>query len=249
MRAGGRRAAAARALLRAAPAPALLLAAAPAVARAGELPARPTREAAWIARVVAPARARATPGGRVVMRLATEARWNGGPVALLVLGARRDADGGRWLRVLLPRRPTGATGWVSDERVRLRRTPWRVEVSLRARVLRLLRAGRTVLRTRVVVGAPATPTPTGLFAVRERIPQPDPSGFYGPWVLQLTAFSSVLERYDGGDGAIGVHGRDGASLLDPPGSARSHGCVRVPDAVVRVLARRAPEGTPVRIRR
>jgi lipoprotein-anchoring transpeptidase ErfK/SrfK len=68
-------------------------------------------------------------------------------------------------------------------------------------------------------------------------------------VVQLTAFSDVLEHYDGGDGAIGLHGRDGLSLLDPLGSARSHGCVRVPDAVVRVLARRAAEGTPVRIRR
>jgi lipoprotein-anchoring transpeptidase ErfK/SrfK len=231
------------------------LAAAPPAAAAGgtraiAAPGPPTRERAWIARVVAPTTARSAPGGgRAVARLATTARWNGGPVALLVLRARTDAAGARWLQVLLPQRPTGASGWIRDDRVRLRPTAWRVEVSRSRRELRLLRAGRTVLRTRVVVGARATPTPTGLFAVRERIPQPDPGGFYGPWVIQLTAFSHVLEHYDGGDGAIGLHGRDGPSLLDPLGSARSHGCVRVPDAVVRVLARRAAEGTPVQIRR
>ena len=37
------------------------------------------------------------------------------------------------------------------------------------------------------------------------------------------------------------------SLLDPLGSSRSHGCVRVDDSNVRWLARVLPLGTPVRI--
>jgi hypothetical protein len=49
--------------------------------------------------------------------------------------------------------------------------------------------------------------------------------------------------YGGGPGRVATHGRDGASLLDPLGSAASHGCVRVPDRFVRLLARRAREGT------
>jgi lipoprotein-anchoring transpeptidase ErfK/SrfK len=61
----------------------------------------------------------------------------------------------------------------------------------------------------------------------------------------LTAHSNVLDDYGGGPGRVAIHGRDGASLFDPLGSAASHGCVRVPDGFVRLLARRAREGTPV----
>jgi lipoprotein-anchoring transpeptidase ErfK/SrfK len=55
----------------------------------------------------------------------------------------------------------------------------------------------------------------------------------------------VRDDYGGRPGRVAIHGRDGASLRDPLGSAASHGCVRVPNAFVRLLARRASEGTPV----
>ena len=41
---------------------------------------------------------------------------------------------------------------------------------------------------KAVVGTRRWPTPKGLFAVSERVPQPDPAGFLGPWALLLTAF-------------------------------------------------------------
>jgi lipoprotein-anchoring transpeptidase ErfK/SrfK len=72
-----------------------------------------------------------------------------------------------------------------------------------------------------------------LFAVSERVPQPDPNGFLGPWALLLTA----------------LHGRDGASLSDPLGTARSHGCIRISNAGIDLLARVAREGTPVVVTR
>ena len=77
-----------------------------------------------------------------------------------------------------------------------------------------------------------------------RVPQPDPNGFRGSWALLLTAFSPVLDNFDGGPGQVAIHGRGGASLLDPLGRARSHGCIRAID----VLARDAAVGTPVQIR-
>jgi lipoprotein-anchoring transpeptidase ErfK/SrfK len=113
----------------------------------------------------------------------------------------------------------------------------------------VFRDGERVRRFRAVVGAPGTPTPRGLAAIYERNRQPDPNAFLGPWALPLTSFSEVLESYGGGPGRVAIHGRGGASLLDPLGSARSHGCIRVNNEHVRWLARRVPVGTPVRVRR
>jgi lipoprotein-anchoring transpeptidase ErfK/SrfK len=98
-----------------------------------------------------------------------------------------------------------------------------------------------------VIGAPATPTPRGLYAIYEKLEQPDPKGFLGPWALHLTAFSDVLLNYGGGPGRVAIHGRDGTSLADPLGSSRSHGCIRVDDANVIWMARVVPLGTPVQI--
>jgi lipoprotein-anchoring transpeptidase ErfK/SrfK len=106
-----------------------------------------------------------------------------------------------------------------------------------------------VRRFRAVVGKPSTPTPLGLFAVYERARQPDPDAFLGPWALHLTAHSNVLEDYGGGPGRVALHGRSGASLRDPLGTAASHGCVRVRNGDIRWLAKVAAPGTPVLIER
>ena len=98
-----------------------------------------------------------------------------------------------------------------------------------------------------VVGAPATPTPRGRFAVYELARQSDPHGFLGPWALHLTAHSNVLDDYGGGPGRVAIHGRDGPSLADPLGTAASHGCIRIADSEVRFLARVLAPGTPVTV--
>jgi len=217
-----------------------------AVPRAAAGPSRrdvsaPTRASAWIARLVArtPAwdapRAAGTPH-----MLEPLGRWTGGPVGLLVLEARDE-----WVRVLLPARPNGSSAWVKAERVRLVRTRWRVEVHLKTRRVTLLRDGRPQRSVRAVVGAPATPTPRGRFAIYETARQPDPDGFLGPVALHLTAHSDVLDDYGGGPGRVAIHGRGGSSLADPLGSARSHGCIRVDNAAVRRLARVLASGVPV----
>jgi lipoprotein-anchoring transpeptidase ErfK/SrfK len=62
----------------------------------------------------------------------------------------------------------------------------------------------------------------------------------------------VLQRYEGGDGTVAIHGRGGASLLDPLGSARSHGCIRLSNHAIDWLVRRIGvthlAGTPVDVR-
>ena len=132
----------------------------------------------------------------------------------------------------------------------LQQTRWRIAISTGHRTLTVLRSGSPVRTLSVVVGKPTTPTPTGLFAVLWAIPW-HPGDFLGSWVLELTAHSDVLQRFDGGDGTVGIHGRGGASLLDPLGSARSHGCIRLANSdidwvVSRIGASQLP-GTPVEI--
>lgn len=198
---------------------------------------------AWIAQVLIPTPVRAAPEGRRIGRVQTSARWGGGPVKLLVLRSRRDERGRRWLRVRLPVRPNRAAAWLPADRTRLRRTPWRVKVSTGARTVTVTRRGRVVRRFAAVVGAPGTPTPHGLFAVNERIRQGP--GVLGPWALHLTAHSNVLFDYGGGAGRVAIHGRSGALLADPLGTAASHGCIRVDNGAISWLASRAREGTPV----
>ena len=72
------------------------------------------------------------------------------------------------------------------------------------------RDGRKQRSFKAVIGKPATPTPGGLYAIYEKLPQPDPKGFLGPWALHLTAFSDVLFNYGGGPGRVAIHGRDGS---------------------------------------
>ena len=170
---------------------------------------------------------------------------------LLVL-SRPHVSGARcWLRVRLPWRPNRASGWIDAAAVAVERTQWRIEVSRRSRTLTLYKHGARAGSVRVVVGKPSTPTPAGRFAVTWAI-RWHPQDFLGSWVLELTAHSTVLQRFDGGDGTVGIHGRGGASLLDPLGSARSHGCVRLANSAIAWLvhtigASHLP-GTPVDVR-
>ncbi len=203
-----------------------------------------------LARVVKVTPVRPRPGsGPLVRMLATQTSWGGGPQQLLVLGAHRADDGTTWLKVRLPSRPNGSVGWISRDAVTLRHEAWWLDISLSRRVVSVYRDGSLVRRIPAVVGAPITPTPTGLFAAYEPVAQPRADGFLGPWVLQLTAFSTVLDNYGGGPGRVAIHGRGGASLADPLGTARSHGCLRVSNASIRWLAQRVVPGTPVLIHR
>lgn len=203
---------------------------------------------ATVAKVVVNTVALAEPGaGKIKWRVTTETQWGHGPQQLLVLDQAVDQLGRQWLKVRLPIRPNGSFGWIRADFALVSRTPYWIDVSLSRRLVTVYRSGRLVRQFRAVVGAPATPTPTGLAAIYDPIPQPNPNGFVGPWVLHLTAFSNVLKRFDGGLGRVGIHGRSGTSLRDPLGSARSHGCIRIDNAQVRWLARTTPRGTPVDI--
>jgi len=224
----------------------------PAVEQAPRRPApvQPiARREATIARIVASVLARSGPSrsAPVVWNVPTATGWSGQAQALLVLRSARDERGRRWIKLELPIRPNGRTGWIPADYAMLSRTGYWIDVSTGRRLVSVYRAGRLVRRFRAVVGAPGTPTPHGLFALWEKNPQPDVHGFLGPWSLPITALSKVLESFGGGPGRVAIHGRDGAGLLTPLGSAASHGCIRVDNVDIAWLAARIPRGTPVQI--
>jgi lipoprotein-anchoring transpeptidase ErfK/SrfK len=210
----------------------------------------PSRErGSTIARIVAPTFARTrlkTP--KRGSPVGTQTVWSGQHQRLLVLDAT-SRDGRGWLKVRLPFRPNGSAGWILRHKVVLERTRYWIDVRTGARRVTVYRDGKRIRRFGAVVGAPGTPTPRGLAAIYERNRQPDPGAFLGPWALSLTIHSNVLKSFGGGPGRVGIHGRAGASLRDPLGTARSHGCIRISNGPVSWMADKVPAGTPVRIRR
>ena len=157
----------------------------------------------------------------------------------------RSGPGGAWLRVLLPGRPNGHAGWISARRTRSGSTPWRIEVSLSARRVTVFHAGRSIRRFPAVVGKPSTPTPRGRFFVEEVLALGSAPG--APFALATSARSNALQEFDGGPGQTAIHGT--RYLSGRPGSAASHGCVRLRPRAITWLARRIGAGVPLTIRR
>jgi lipoprotein-anchoring transpeptidase ErfK/SrfK len=164
-----------------------------------------------------------------------------------VLPVVRQAPGTRglrWLDVLLPGRPNGHSGWIQRRAADEAFTKWRLVVSLATRTVTVLYGGRVMRRFAAVVGKLSTPTPTGRFFVEETVAlSPYTPG--APYALALSARSNVLQEFDGGPGQIALHGTDG--LAGTPGTAASHGCVRLATADIVWLAAHIGPGAPVTI--
>lgn len=181
-------------------------------------------------------------------RLATVAARRpitGARTALPVLARATDRRGARWLRVMLPGRPNGSRGWITEKGTRLGATGWQIRIGLRARRVSIYRHGRRVQSFRAVIGKPSTPTPTGGFFVEETLAmRPGRPG--GPFALALSARSRELRSFEGGPGQVALHGRD--ALGGRLGAAESHGCIRLARGDIEWLARRIGPGVPVTIR-
>jgi L,D-transpeptidase-like protein len=184
-------------------------------------------------------------GGDVVAVFPANLPW-GSPTPFLIDEARRTAAGDVWLRVLLPRRPNGSSGWVRRDQVRIKPVSDAVEVDLSARTASLLRDHQKVRSWRVGVGTAATPTPTGRFYVTVKLHPPQISGAaYGAWALGLSGYSEVHQSFGTGDGQIALHGTYKPWLLGQP---VSNGCVRMDNEMISLLADTLPLGTPVTIK-
>jgi len=180
----------------------------------------------------------ARPGGPPVAALpATEL---GSPTWVPVVQSRPG-----WDRILLPARPNRSTGWIylGGGGLRAAYSAYRVEISLAAFRLTVLDAGRRLGTWTVAVGAAGTRTPTGRTFLLASLSPVHPT--YSPLILPLGLHSNTLNSFAGGPGTVGLHGWPDPAVF---GHAVSHGCVRVPAAALRVLAR-VPLGSPVVITR
>src|SRR3954447_19166381 len=185
-------------------------------------------------------RARAQQGARTIAHLhyLTEDRQ---PERYLVLAARIDHRGRRWLQVRLPMRPNGRKGWVARESLGPLHKVTQLLVINRATLrATLYRDGKRIWRAPVGVGRPSMPTPAGRFYAREKLRSL--STVYGPVAIGTSAYST-LSDWPGG-GVVGIHGTDEPGLI--PGRP-SHGCVRLHNADILRRARLMPVGTPIRI--
>src|SRR5204862_415710 len=81
----------------------------------------------------------------------------------------------------------GQYGWVEFGRdVSVQPVEWKLRASLSRRALYVLRGGRLVRTIPVGIGAPGSPTPTGHFAVAEKVTGPFGPA-YGCCILAMTA--------------------------------------------------------------
>lgn len=165
---------------------------------------------------------------------------------LPVLGRRRGRQGVMWLKVLLPGRPNSHVGWIKKPGTLGAITRWAIVIHLSQRRVDVFHGGRPAERFEAVVGKPSTPTPRGRFFVEEwfRVTPGYPGG---PFALALSARSDVYQEFEGGPGQIALHGiyRIGGT----PGTAVSHGCIRLDSSAMAWLGAHIHGGVPVTITR
>jgi hypothetical protein len=161
-----------------------------------------------------------------------------------VLGHRADPAGRLWVRVAPATLPNGRTGWVPRYALGGYGTvDTHLVVDLERLTATLFKHGRAIFHARVGVGRPQWPTPRGRFYVRNELVR-YASPTYGPVAFGTSARSAQLTDWPGG-GVVGIHGTDQPQLI--PGRI-SHGCIRMRNADILVLAGRMPVGTPITIR-
>jgi lipoprotein-anchoring transpeptidase ErfK/SrfK len=149
-----------------------------------------------------------------------------------------------WVEVLLPVRPNGSTGWVRARDVSVAPNPFRVTIELGAHRIMVTELGTPLYQGDIAIGTSDTPTPIGEYYVRVKIKAIDPDTVYGPYAWGLSSHSDVLETFNGGDGEIGIHGNNDASVL---GHDVTHGCIRMDNDAITRLTNTIPLGTPVDI--
>jgi hypothetical protein len=184
---------------------------------------------------------RTSSGSVARLRYLTE---DGAAEVYLVLDGLVDGAGRKWLHIRVPKRPNGRTGWVLERSLgRLHTVRTQLVIDRRDLRASLYRNGRRIWNASVGIGKSDTPTPRGNFWIRERLRGLGDGTAYGPWAFGTSAYSN-LSDWPGG-GVVGIHGTNRPGLI--PGRP-SHGCVRIRNDKIRLLARLMPVGTPVRIK-
>src|SRR3954454_12831784 len=167
---------------------------------------------------------------------------DGPPEIYLALQLYTDAHGNDWVQTQLPGRPNGRTGWVPREALgEFHLIHTQLVVSRKTLRATLFKNGKKVFSAPVGVGKSSTPTPGGLFWIREKLK--GLGSVYGPLAFGTAAYSTKLTDWPGG-GVVGVHGTNEPNLV--PGRP-SHGCIRMRNKDILRLNRLMTLGTPLLI--
>ena len=206
---------------------------------------KPETRGAYVTARVRPGRAiklRTAPGGPAVARVSSRTEF-GARRVLAVAEVR-----GRWLGVLVPERPNGMLGWIdgSSDAIERGRTKVSLRADLSERRVDLRVGGKVVKRLKVTIGRPGSSTPTGRFAVTDKLPGARFGPYYGCCILALSGNQPNLPvGWPGGD-RLAVHGTNSPGTV---GKAASAGCMRAFDRDLRTLMRRVPVGAQILVRR
>lgn len=148
-----------------------------------------------------------------------------------------------WYRAMLPIRPNGSSAWMPARSLEIGRTPYRIEIDLARFRLRVFEGCRVRETFAIGIGTQDTPTPIGSFFLNSLLRPPERGSVYGAFAFGLSAYSDVITDWEGG-GIVGLHGTNDPSSI---GHESSHGCIRMTNDAIRLLARTVPLGTPVEI--
>lgn len=197
-------------------------------------PARPVTPVGTLVAYVRTGRTvavRSRPGGPVLARLSSRTEFGSPRTFAFTAGGR----------VITSELPNARTGWL-DARggVRLTRVRIELEADLSARLLRVRGGGRLLRTLRIGIGAPGTATPTGRFAVTDKLRGAAYSTAYGCCILALSGHQTNLPRgWTGGD-RLAIHGGSTAGAV-------STGCLHADEADLRWLMRIVPLGAQITI--
>jgi hypothetical protein len=185
---------------------------------------------------------REKPGGRAVVQVGSSTEF--GSPRVLAVAARR----GDWLGVVATERPNNRLGWVrrGNPALKLRRTGWSLHADLSERTLTLRKDGRRVHRLTVAIGRPGSETPTGRFAVTDKLSGSNYGPYYGCCILALSGHQPKTPPGWTGGNRLAIHGTDAPSTI---GMAASAGCLRASDTDLRPLMAKVPLGATVFIHR
>jgi hypothetical protein len=177
------------------------------------------------------------PGGPSAGTLGTTTEF--GSRQVLGVAAQR----GDWLGVVSSTQPNGELAWVRrDGALTIQRTRWSLHADLSKHRLTLRRGKRVVDRLKVAIGRPGSDTPTGRFAVTDKLAGSSYGAYYGCCVLALSGHQPNTPPGWTGGNRLAIHGTDSPATI---GTAASAGCLRAADADLEALMAKVPLGTPV----
>ncbi len=180
------------------------------------------------------------PGGRPKLSIGPKTEFDSARVVSIV--KRR----GEWVAVLVPELENGEIGWIREDKLSNYGTVgWAIHVDLSKRHIVVKKDGKRVRALRVGIGRADHPTPTGRYAVTDKLRVNQPGSPYGCCVVALTGHQTKLPPgWPGGD-RLAIHATRDLSGLGKPVSL---GCMRTHPRDARWMLSQIPLGTPVFVR-